>query len=179
MQLSPVELAGIDVYRKEKCDSCHTIGAQAAGKSGPDLLNVARKHDAAWMIDHFKHPANVVPGSSMPAIDLSTAQANAVSALMLKLNPEFGNVIQTTPDFVVQAAALYQKNSCGACHKVNGVGQSMGPPLNGLSQRRNTKWVIDNFNNPTAMSPGSPMPPYKFPQKDMDAMVNWLFTLQP
>jgi ubiquinol-cytochrome c reductase cytochrome b subunit len=178
MQLTPVELSGIGVYRKEGCATCHTIGGEAGSKSGPDLLNVARKHDAAWMIDHFKHPANVVPGSSMPPIDLSTAEANEVSALMLKLNPEFGNVVQNTPDFVVQAATLYQKNFCGNCHKVNGVGQTMGPPLNGLGQHRSEKWVIDHFNNPKAMSPNSPMPAYKFPQKDMEAMVNWLFTLQ-
>jgi ubiquinol-cytochrome c reductase cytochrome b subunit len=178
MQLSPVELAGIGVYRKENCETCHTIGAAGATKSGPDLVNVSRKHDAAWMIDHFKHPANVVPGSSMPPIDLSTAEANDVSALMLKLTPEVGNVVQNTPDFVVQAATLYQKSSCGGCHKVNGVGQTLGPPLNGLSQRRNAQWVIDHFNRPQALSPGSPMPPYKFPQKDMDALVNWLFTLQ-
>jgi quinol-cytochrome oxidoreductase complex cytochrome b subunit len=182
MQLSPVELAGIGVYRKEACASCHTIGGEAGtqpvASAGPDLLNVARKHDAAWMIDHFKHPAAVVPGSSMPAIDLTTAEANEVSALMLKLNPEFGNVVRNTPDFAVQAATLYQKNFCGNCHKVNGVGQTTGPPLNGLSQRRNEKWVIDHFGNPQAMSPGSPMPPYKFAPKDMEAMVNWLFTLQ-
>ena len=177
MQLTPIELAGIGVYRKESCSTCHTVG-EPGKKSGPDLLNVARKHDAAWMIDHFKHPANVVPGSSMPPIELSTAEGNAVSALMLKLTPEYGNVIANTPEFVVQAANLYQKNSCGGCHKVNGVGQSMGPPLNGISQHRSEKWVIDHFNNPTAMSPGSPMPAYKFAPKDMEAMVNWLFTLQ-
>ncbi|HEY3835632.1 MAG TPA: c-type cytochrome, partial [Bryobacteraceae bacterium] len=166
-------------YRKERCDSCHTIGGEPSGsKSGPDLLNVSRKHDAAWMIDHFKHPANVVPGSSMPPIDLSTAEANEVSALMLKLNLEFGNVVQNTPDFVVQAATLYQKNSCGSCHKVNGVGGTMGPPLNGIGQRRNEKWVIGHFKNPKALSPGSMMPAYNFPPKDMEAMVNWLFTLQ-
>ncbi len=178
MQLSPVELAGIGVYRKERCDLCHTIGGEGGSKSGPDLLNVSRKHDAAWMIDHFKHPANVVPGSSMPPIDLSTGDANEVSALMLKLTPEVGNVVQNTPAFVVQAATQYQKSSCGSCHRVNGVGQSLGPPLNGLSQRRNEQWVIDHFNRPQALSPGSPMPPYKFAPKDMEAMVNWLFTLQ-
>jgi ubiquinol-cytochrome c reductase cytochrome b subunit len=178
MHLSPVELAGIGVYQKERCDACHTIGGQGEAKSGPDLMNISYKHDAAWMIDHFKHPANVVPGSSMPPMELSTSDANEVSALMLKLTPEFGNVVATTPDFVVQAAALYQKNSCGSCHKVNGVGQTMGPPLNGISQRRSEQWAIDHFNKPQALSPGSPMPPYKFAPKDMDAMVNWLFTLQ-
>jgi ubiquinol-cytochrome c reductase cytochrome b subunit len=179
MQLTPVELAGIGVYRKEGCGNCHTIGATGTGtKSGPDLLNVSRKHDAAWMIDHFQHPANVVPGSSMPAIEMSKADSNAVSALMLKLNPEFGNVVQNTPDFVVHAAELYQKNSCGTCHKVNNIGGSLGPPLNGIGQHRSEKWVIDHFNNPQAMTPGSTMPAYKFPPKDMEAMVNWLFTLQ-
>ncbi len=178
MHLSPVELAGIGVYRIENCGGCHTIGNGGAAKSGPDLMSISYKHDAAWMIDHFKHPANVVPGSSMPPMELSTADANEVSALMLKLTPEFGNVVANTPAWVVQAAALYQKNGCGSCHKVNGVGQTMGPALNGLSQRRSEQWVTDHFNRPQAMSPGSPMPPYKFTPKDMDAMVNWLFTLQ-
>jgi mono/diheme cytochrome c family protein len=96
---------------------------------------------------------------------------------MLKLTPDVGNVVRNTPDFVVQAAGIYQKNGCGSCHKVNGVGQTLGPPLNGLSQRRNEQWVIDHFARPQALAPGSPMPPYKFAPKDMDAMVNWLFTL--
>jgi cbb3-type cytochrome oxidase cytochrome c subunit len=113
----------------------------------------------------------------MPPIEITTAQANELAALMLKLTPEFGNVIRTTPAFAVQAATLYQKNFCGNCHQVNGVGQTMGPPLNGLSQRRTEKWVVDHFNNPKALSPGSPMPPYKFSAKDMEAMTNWLFTL--
>ena len=179
MQLSPVELAGIGVYRKEKCDGCHSVGGEG-GKAGPDLVDVSHNHDAAWMIDHFKHLANVVPGSTMPPIDLSTADANAVSALMLKLTPEVGNVVGNTPDFVVQAAlGLYQKNGCGSCHKVNGVGQSMGPALNGLSQRRNEQcgwWIISNVRK--RCRPTLRMPPYNFSPKDMDAMVNWLFTLQ-
>jgi mono/diheme cytochrome c family protein len=113
----------------------------------------------------------------MPAIELTKAQANQVSALMMKLNPEYGNVVQNTPDFVVHGATLYEKNFCGNCHKVNGVGQSMGPSLNGLGQHRSEKWVIDHFNNPQAMTPGSTMPAYKFPPNDMQAIVNWLFTL--
>ena len=177
MRLSPVELAGIGVYRSERCDACHNVGGQGGQKSGPDLLNTSAHHDAGWMIGHFKNPSNVVPGSSMPPIEISTAQSNELAALILKLTPEFGNVIATAPPFAVQAAMLYQKNSCGNCHQVNGVGQTMGPPLNGLSQRRTEKWVVDHFNNPKALSPGSPMPPYKFSAKDMEAMTSWLFTL--
>jgi ubiquinol-cytochrome c reductase cytochrome b subunit len=177
MRLSPVELAGIGVYRAERCDACHNVGGQGGQKSGPDLLNTSAHHDAGWMIGHFKNPSNVVPGSSMPPIEITTAQANELAALILKLTPEFGNVIATAPPFAVQAAALYQKNFCGNCHQVNGVGQTMGPPLNGLSQRRTEKWVVDHFNNPKALSPGSAMPPYKFSAKDMEAMTNWLFTL--
>jgi ubiquinol-cytochrome c reductase cytochrome b subunit len=178
MRLSPVELAGIGIYRREKCAECHAVGGVGGGKSGPDLLNAARRHDAGWMADHFLHPANVVPGSSMPPLSLPKARINELSAMILKLAPGSENILETAPDFAVQAATLYQKNSCGACHQTNGVGQSMGPPLNGLGQRRTSKWVVDHFNNPQALSPGSPMPPYKFAPKDMDAMVNWLFTLE-
>ena len=60
---------------------------------------------------------------------------------------------------------------------VNGVGGKTGPALNGLSARRTEAWAIEHFLQPQKMSPGTPMPPYKFAQPDMQNIVSYLFTL--
>jgi mono/diheme cytochrome c family protein len=96
---------------------------------------------------------------------------------MLKLTPDNGDVVDTAPDFAVEGAMVFQKNSCAACHALNGVGGKIGPVLNGLAQRRNEAWVIQHFQEPQKMSKGTSMPPYKFSAPDMQNIVSYLFTL--
>jgi ubiquinol-cytochrome c reductase cytochrome b subunit len=177
MQLSPVEMAGIGYFRQENCASCHTVGG-GKPKIGPDLADRGIHKTAAWMIQHFKRPSAMVPGSAMPPIQLSDAQLNTLAAFLLKLNPRNAEALQSAPDFVVQGALIYQKNQCGSCHAVNGVGVKLGPPLNGLKRRRTEEWVEKHFQNPQALSPGSIMPGYRFSPSEMRSIVSYLFVLQ-
>jgi ubiquinol-cytochrome c reductase cytochrome b subunit len=176
IQLSPEELAGVAYFRQENCVSCHAIGNRG-GSIGPDLTRIAIHRDAAWMIAHFKRPSTMRPGSSMPPIQLSDSQLNALAAFLLKLNPDNASALDNTPEFAAQGALVYQSNHCSGCHKVNGVGMAVGPPLNGLSKRQTRSWVIDHFADPQKLSPGSIMPSYKFTKKEVDDLVNYLFSL--
>ncbi|MGD0498842.1 MAG: cytochrome b N-terminal domain-containing protein [Bryobacteraceae bacterium] len=174
MQLSPEELAGVAYFRSESCGSCHVAGGNGLG---PDLAQGPVHRDAAWMIRHFKHPSDVRPGTSMPAIQLSDAQLNELAAFLLRLNPRNASALQNAPEVVTRGAQIYQANQCGACHAVNGSGASVGPALNGLSKRRARSWVEQHFADPAKLSPGSMMPPYRLSSSDMDAMVQYLFSL--
>ncbi|HYM10211.1 MAG TPA: cytochrome b N-terminal domain-containing protein [Bryobacterales bacterium] len=176
LELSPVELAGIGYFREENCTSCHTVG-DGKPKIGPDLASTAIRKTAAWMIQHFKRPSAMVPGSAMPSIQLSDAQLNTLAAFLLKLNPNNAEALQSAPDFAVQGALLYQKSQCGSCHAVNGVGGKLGPPLNGLKRRRTAEWVEQHFRDPQALSPGSIMPAYKFSPSEMRNIVSYLLVL--
>jgi mono/diheme cytochrome c family protein len=174
MQLKPAELSGIHYYRQENCAQCHNVvGGEA--KTGPNLLNAVKRHDSAWLLAHFKAPQSTSPNSMMTPVNLTGPQLNDLSAAAL--TPDNGNVVDTAPAFAADGAALYQKNFCSACHMVNGVGGKTGPALNGLNSRRTEAWAIEHFQNPQKMSPGTPMPPYKFGAQDMQNMVSWLFTL--
>jgi len=175
LQLSPEELAGLGYFQKEHCESCHNLGS-GKPKVGPDLARTPRK-SAAWMIEHFRRPSAMVPGSSMPPIQLSTQQLNALAAFLLKLNPNNVESLLATPAFAVGGAVVYQAKMCGSCHTVNNVGMKIGPPLNGLTTRRTREWVVKHFLEPQTMSPGSIMPPYKLPQRDMDDLVSYLLSL--
>ena len=119
----------------------------------------------------------MVPGSAMPAIQLTDAQLNTLAAFLLKLSPQNAEALQSAPDFATQGALIYQKNFCGSCHLLNGVGMKIGPPLNGLGKRRSRDWVERHFRNPQATSPGSIMPAYKFPPAQMQDIISYLFVL--
>jgi ubiquinol-cytochrome c reductase cytochrome b subunit len=172
MHLSPEEMAGVAYFRQENCISCHD-----GNRIGPDLTRAATHKDAAWMIEHFKHPSAVRPGSAMPPIQLSDAQLNSLAAFLLKLNPNNATALQNAPEFATQGALVYQANQCRMCHMVNGVGMKVGPPLNGLSKRRTRDWVESHFADPQKLSPGSFMPAYKFSPKDLNNITSYLLAL--
>ena len=176
MQLSPAEMAGVAYFRQEHCISCHAVGDDGA-KVGPDLTQASIHKDAAWMIQHFKRPSAMRPGSSMPPIQLSDAQLNSLALFLLKLNPNNATALGNAPDFATAGALVYQANHCSACHVVNGVGMSVGPPLNGLAQRRTRSWVEEHFAKPEELSPDTIMPPYKLAPKDLDDLTTYLLAL--
>ncbi len=176
MQLSPEEMAGVAYFRQENCMSCHAIGGHG-GTVGPDLTTISIHKDAAWMIEHFKRPSAMRPGTSMPPIQLSDAQLNSLAAFLLKLNPGNATALENAPDFATAGALVFQANHCGACHVVNGMGVQVGPPLNGLAARQSRSWVEAHFANPQKLSPGSIMPAYKFSKKDRDNLTSYLFAL--
>jgi ubiquinol-cytochrome c reductase cytochrome b subunit len=173
-QLSPVELSGIGYFRQESCGSCHP-GGKGKG-TAPDLTKGVKK-SAAQLIEHMRNPSGVVPGSQMPAAQLNTSQLNTLAAFMLKINSTNAAAINDAPQFAIDGALLYQKNQCGACHQVNGVGMKKGPALNGIASRRDKKWLVDHFNEPAKLSPGTTMPPYKFSTKEMETMTSYLLAI--
>jgi ubiquinol-cytochrome c reductase cytochrome b subunit len=176
LELSPMEMSGIGYFRQENCTSCHTVG-DGKPKIGPDLAGSAIHKTGAWMIQHFKRPSAMVPGTAMPSIQLSDAQLNTLAAFLLKLNPQNAVALQSAPEFAVEGALIYQKSQCGSCHMINGVGVKLGPPLNGLKRRRTEAWVEQHFRDPQALSPGSIMPPYRFTPQEMQKLVSYLFVL--
>lgn len=176
MRLSPQEMAGIGYFRRENCALCHAIDGKG-GKVGPDLASGAIHKDAAWMIQHFRRPSSMRPGSSMPPIQLNDSQLNALAAMLLKLNPRNTSALDNAPDFAVEGAIVYQQSRCGTCHVVNSAGVQVGPPLNGLSKRQTKGWVEQHFLDPQKLSPGSIMPPYRLPQRDLGNLTQYLFTL--
>lgn len=103
----------------------------------------------------------VQPWQNMPAKELAKAPA------------------AEAPEYAIEAAKLYLKLGCPACHIVNGEGGKLGPELNGVQFLRDAAWLEGHFRDPQKYSPGTSMPPYKLPQPQMDAMVKWMLSLPP
>lgn len=177
-QLSPEELAGLGYFRKENCASCHNLG-RGPKKIGPDLGAAPFARSAAWMIEHFKRPSQLMPGTAMPAIQLDDARLNTLAAFLLKLTPANAAALASAPPFAVEGALIYQADRCGTCHLANGVGMRLGPPLNGVSSRRSRDWIEKHFQDPQALSPGSIMPAYKFTARQTERLTAYLLSLPP
>lgn len=175
-RLSPEELAGMGYFRKEDCASCHNLG-EGRAKIGPDLARSARKRSAGWMIEHFRNPQGNLPGSQMPPVQLTKAQMNALAAFLQKLTPANAKALQQAPQAAVEGAMVYQAQSCFACHRANGVGVRMGPDLNGLARRRTRDWIEGHFREPQKYSPGTVMPAYNLPPRDLDRLTAYLLEL--
>lgn len=174
--LSPEELQGLALFRKENCKACHPGGGNKG--IGPDLTKLPADHrNAAWLVPHFQNPSKVVPGSSMPPVQLKDAELNALSAFVLKLTPENEGSIMAAPDYVVQGALVYQENHCNSCHQIAGVGQKLGPALDGVGERHDRAWLEQHFRDPQGTSKGTIMPPYKFSDAEMDAICKYLLQL--
>ncbi|MFA0161252.1 cbb3-type cytochrome c oxidase subunit II [Vibrio splendidus] len=93
MPLTPIELAGRDIYISEGCHVCHTQMVRpldpevkrngrpnkeaddiyefpnlwGSKRTGPDLTNLGRKYSDQWHVIHLTDPRKVVPTSIMPS----------------------------------------------------------------------------------------------------------------
>lgn len=69
---------------------------------------------------------------------------------------------------------------CVGCHRIHGVGGTVGPELTWVGERRkDPKWHLDHFIDPKKTSPGTTMPPYKHLKKaDLDALTIYMLSLK-
>ncbi len=174
--LSPEELAGLGLFKKQGCLGCHP-GAGQNG-IGPDLTRLPANHrNVTWLVPHFKNPSKIVPGSAMPPVDLSNADLNSLSLFVLTLTPKNETALLTVPDFVTQGAMVYQTNHCNSCHQIHGVGSTLAPALDGVGTRHDRAWLEKHFADPPSVSKDSIMPAYKFMPMDLDAICKYLLQL--
>ena len=76
-----------------------------------------------------------------------------------------------------QGRTLVQQRGCIGCHVVEGQGGTMGPPLDGVSDRRSEAFVIRQLRNPQANNPASLMPNLGLDPAEIETIWVYLQTL--
>ena len=78
-----------------------------------------------------------------------------------------------------QGEQLFQSLGCIGCHRVNGVGGTVGPDLSSeILQGKSREWLIVQIRNPKAHFPNSIMPPFtSLSDEQMNAVVDYLLSL--
>ena len=163
LALSADEVASVGYYRQGGCAKCHTGGQH------PLLKSSTREKE--WLVEHFKKEGTVGP--------LKEFQLNAMANAFREMDNNQRASFDHAPELAVTGAIVFHSKRCSACHVINASGNSVGPPLNGVSRRRKADFVASLIRNPQAMTPGSQMPPTKLSSEEMEALVAYLFALEP
>jgi len=147
------------------------------GDVNPELLDFSNvsgpKTSLNWEFQHFKSPQQVVNRSGMPNYRLNDEQARALALLMLSWQrvsfppeylpparrrpPAVQPVVREVPypppattDAGKEGRYVFTNRGCNTCHRVGG-GNSIGPDLAGVTQRRNDKWLATWLKDPAAV----------------------------
>ena len=168
-QMPAESLAAIGYFRRENCSSCHMLGKSGPG---PDLLVAPSSKPAEWLAQHIKQPAPNAPASTLNGLQVKT-----LATFVTRRGDKDVEAWISAPQADVEGAMVYNISQCGMCHELNGTGQKMGPPLNGLADHRARDWVQGHFAEPAKFSPGSTMPPYKFNSRDLDRITSYLLDI--
>jgi len=130
------------------------------------------------------------PGRSPLRRPLASGLATATVAAMAFLTyqgataplPPAATIAQEAkalPPALAKGMEVYEGQGCSACHVVKGRGTAAGPDLSRIGASRDKEWLKRFLKNPSAVKPGSPMPPYQqLPEEQMDALVGYLASLQ-
>ena len=173
--ISPEQIAGIGYFQAWGCANCHNL-INGPRKAGPNLSAARLHHRKEWLVHHFnenRQPESHADSGSRPSLP----QLNALSLFLADLKPDSAKRLQQISPQFTRGAQVYVTGACASCHKVNGAGGGIGPPLNGLFDRRAKDWVEAHFANPQKLSPGSIMPPYRFSPEDRNALMRYLAAL--
>lgn len=132
---------GRELTHDRGCLGCHILDGKG-GKLGPEITLVGEKtrhdfvfshvHDDSlrmvsnWLYQHFLHPAEISPGSIMPAMAESEGEAKALTAYMLSLRHKIENAPPfSKPDFkpqetLAETGRKLYLSYCSACHGQDG-----------------------------------------------------------
>lgn len=80
---------------------------------------------------------------------------------------------------VARGRALFAQHHCAACHRVHGEGANVCPDLSYVGDRRPDRdWHIRHFKDPQAVSPGSIMPKFPLPDKELNDLASYVLSLR-
>ncbi|MBI4532226.1 MAG: c-type cytochrome [Candidatus Latescibacteria bacterium] len=71
---------------------------------------------------------------------------------------------------------LIREYGCLSCHKLDGIGASVGPILNGVRTRKTREEVITWIQDPKAIRPETKMPKFPFSEVEIRTIADYLMT---
>ena len=147
VEKNPQQIEGQRLYTSLRCQSCHSISGKG-GLIAPPLDTVGSQKSREWLVDHFKDPQKLSPGSVMPNFGLLD---NEIDNLVVYMSSLGGGA------FSPQAPELFKEN-CASCHKLGDVGDDVGPDLSSVGQYRESGWLHNYIENPEKVDPKASMP---------------------
>jgi nitric oxide reductase subunit C len=169
------------------CSGCHSgVGGAAPSGVGPDLSREGVRARPEWLRAFLRAPTPIrrdgypgAPGARMPDFRLSDEEAEALGTFLVGLGSRFAalDTVSLTPFQTLRTRRLLEDRlACLGCHEVGGEGGRIGPPLDGIGERREESFVLEMILDPSQAVPGSPMPRQAMPERDARRLARYLLT---
>ena len=164
-RVPPPELAGFGSFRQAGCPECHNL-IDGQPKPGPNLAGLDTQVLTGEALAHF-----------VKVSGLDSGQRDRIAAFLRRLSPQNAEAFTAAPPDVAAGAEVLVSNGCLGCHAINGAGGSIGPPLNGVSERHSREWIAQHLRDPKSQTPGTVMPSFSLSAQDRDRLIAYLSAL--
>ncbi|HET9100586.1 MAG TPA: c-type cytochrome [Acidobacteriaceae bacterium] len=182
LAINQVILPGLQ--RVDRCTTCHLGVEDPTMKNAPEPF---RYHAALGPHVPSKFGCTICHGGQGLATDMKAAHgkvafwqnpllpADYVRASCGRCHKE-GDV-PGVPE-LTEGRHLFETEGCRGCHKLNGVGGSIGPDLTAEgANQRSPGWLVRHFLAPNVVSPGSAMPNFHFTREQARALTYYMLSL--
>ena len=199
MKVIPSATVGRRLFQQKGCIGCHALGGQG-GTTGPALDDVGLRRSPEWMMQHFRDPQTVSPGTVMPRFGFTETEARALTEFLLHLRDQ--KVALSLPSLmspVERGREVFRAYGCAGCHGPDGKGGVPNPNAKTAEQVPALTYVADGYrpdelarlilngqHEITPLDPKRPPPPLYMPAwrstikaAEIDDLTAYLLSLKP
>jgi mono/diheme cytochrome c family protein len=182
LEIHQVMLTGLQ--RVDRCTTCHLGVDDPTLKNAPEPF---RYHANLGPHIPSKFGCTICHGGQGLATDKQSAHGNVAFWQTPLLSADYVRAscgrchkegdVPGVPE-LTEGRHLFETQGCRGCHKLNGVGGSIGPDLSeeGASTR-SPDWLERHFLAPNAVSAGSAMPNFHFTKDQARALTYYMLSL--
>ena len=182
LAINQVLLPGLQ--RVDRCTTCHLGVEDPNMKNAPEPF---RYHAGLGPHVPSKFGCTVCHGGQGLATDMKDAHGNVAFWESPLLPADYVRAscgrchkegdVPGVPE-LTEGRHLFETEGCHGCHKLNGVGGSIGPDLTEEgANHRSPQWLVRHFLAPSVVSPGSAMPNFHFTQEQARALTYFMLSL--
>ena len=199
MKVIPSTGLGQRLFEQKGCIGCHSVAGKG-GTVGPALDDVGLRRSPDWMVQHFRDPKVVSPGSVMPQFGFTEDEARALTDFLVQLSEQ--KVAMSLPSAlgpVERGHEVYRKYGCAGCHGADGKGGVPNPNsktaelvpdlirvAEGYTKDELKDRILKGQREIATLDPKRPPPPLYMPawagtikDSEVDDLVVYLLSLKP
>jgi mono/diheme cytochrome c family protein len=199
MKVIPSAGVGQRLFEQKGCVGCHSVAGKG-GAIGPPLDDVGLRRSPDWMVQHFREPQAVSPGTVMPRFGFTEAEARALTDFLVHLREQ--KVAMSLPSAMNPAERgheVYRNYGCAGCHGMDGKGGVPNPNAKtaelvpdlirvaeGYTKDELRDRILKGQREINVLDPKRPPPPLYMPawtgiikDAEIDDLVAYLISLKP
>jgi nitric oxide reductase subunit C len=192
-KLTAEVIAGKKVWHKYNCNDCHTI-LGFGGYYAPDMTKAVYRLGANNIASIVQHPEVIYRNSfrKMPQMGVTAAETKQLIAFLTWVGEIENRKWPPQDEKFVTAYKLRQTQpqklekfhivmgACGGCHSFEHQGRNIGGDFHDIANRidYDRQTLIRFMSNPSAVKPGTTMPPQNVSQETAEQIADFILSLK-